>query len=511
MPATRGRHRGSGGPAGSVAAACVAALAALTLASSCTSPSPTGEPDPAASSTAVTAADRSPTSSAHTAGTAPRDAERNPTLGIGTDASFPELGSAAYDVASYDLDLDYDPDTNDLDARARIEASANESIDEIRLDLDGLRVSKVTVGEDDAAFAVEDRKLVIEAPETIERGARFRVEVEYGGRPKPRSSEGVFGVEVGWHGGGGGSFVVSEPEGASTWFPVNNHPRDKATYTFAVTVPEPYSAIANGRLESTDDHGDSRTFHWVMDRPMANYLASVVTGEYREVKRGESDGVTYSDWVPEGFAASDTLTGKDAVQKLSAKLGPFPFSTYGSVVYPSQFVQGQRPETRDFLTGVALEVQGRSLYSENAGGSITVLHETAHQWMGDNVSLSDWSKDIWWVEGFAHFAQTAFEGSSRAGWERVREECRGQTPGALDISELFGEGSYVCGSLVFYALQQRVGDDTFWKILRTFNERFAYSNATTDDLVATAGDVAGEDLKGFFDDWLFGPLPELPG
>jgi aminopeptidase N len=138
------------------------------------------------------------------------------------------------------------------------------------------------------------------------------------------------------------------------------------------------------------------------------------------------------------------------------------------------------------------------------------MHETAHQWMGDNVSLTDWSKDIWWVEGFARFAETAFGGSSRRGWERARDQCQGQTAGDLRIHELFGEGSYVCGSLVFYALQQEVGDDTFWTILRTFNERFAYSNATTDDLIETASDVAGRDLRDFFNDWLFGPLPELP-
>ena len=169
--------------------------------------------------------------------------------------------------------------------------------------------------------------------------------------------------------------------------------------------------------------------------------------------------------------------------------------------------------TEQFLSAVALEVQGRSLYAEYAVSPRTVLHETAHQWMGDNVSVSDWSKDIWWVEGFAHFAESAFDddGERRSGYEAVRRSCRGQTPGDLSISELFGDGSYVCGGLVFYALQQEVGDEVFWKILRTFNERFRYSNASTDDLVATASAVSGKDLQKFFESWLFGPLPDLPG
>jgi len=474
----------------------------------------TGPAPPAASPSSTTASAPSSSAASNTGssgpdGSNPPATARNSTLGIGTDGSFPELGSSAYDVTNYDLDLEYDPDSNDLDATARIDGTANDELDELSFDFDGLDVSAVTVDGDKATFTVERRKLVIDAPDTIAKGASFIVDVDYGGRPTPRASDGVFGVEVGWHGGDGGSVVVSEPEGASTWFPANNHPRDKATFSFAIAVPEPYAAIANGRLERTDDHGDARTFHWVMDRPMASYLASVVTGEYDEKVHGEQDGVTFSDWAPAGGGFSPELTGIREVQLLSEKLGPFPFSTYGGVVYPAEVIQGSA-NTKRFLSAVALEVQGRSLYSEAAIEPRTVMHETAHQWMGDSVTLTDWSKDIWWVEGFARFAETAFSAPHRRHWEAIHANCEGETPGDLSKDELFGDGSYLCGSLVFYALQQRVGDETFWRILRTFNERFRYANATTDDLIATATDVSGQDLADFFDDWLFGPLPELP-
>jgi hypothetical protein len=178
-------------------------------------------------------------------------------------------------------------------------------------------------------------------------------------------------------------------------------------------VPEPFVAVASGRLTGTDDAGADpagtarRTYHWVMDRPMANYLATVVTGRFEEQRLGEHGGVDYTNWLPaDAGGEGGPFLGLDlVVDQLATVLGPYPFSTYGAVVYPASFVAGSA-RTKRFLAGVALETQGRSLYGEQAISEITVAHETAHQWMGDSVSLTDWSNDIWWVEGFAKYAET---------------------------------------------------------------------------------------------------------
>ncbi len=446
--------------------------------------------------------------------------------GIGHDGAFPDLGSSAYDVGHYDLRLDYDPDTNELRATAKIDATAAEDLTQVRLDFDGLTVDRVQIGDTVATGHVVGRKLEIDTPKAIARADRFVVTVEYHGRPRPTPTRALDGVEVGWHGGGGGSFVLSEPEGASTWFPVNNHPLDKATYTISVTVPEPFVAVANGRLDGTDAGDGVRTFRWVMDKPMANYLASVVTGSYQEVPGGEHAGVQFSSWLPGGHGADAEPSGDDtsqagvgAVAALSSRLGPFPFATYGAVVYPASAIRGTNPATASFLSQVALEVQGRSMYAEGVVGDPgTVTHETAHQWMGDSVSLTDWSRDIWWVEGFASFTEgivrngrVVDEPLDVARYERARSTCDGRPAGDIPLDELFSDRSYTCGALVFYALLRTVGPDTFWSILRTFNERFRWGNATTDDLVAVASEVSGRDLRDFFHDWLFGPLPPLPG
>ena len=383
------------------------------------------------------------------------------------------------------------------------------------LDLRGLEVTSATVDGETATTQADAQTLTVALPAEVATGDAFQVAVNYHGQPQPVPTDALGGIEVGWHSGAGGSIVMSEPEGASSWFPVNNHPLDKATYTIAVNVPKPLVAVSNGRLEETEDLDSTRTFHWVMDKPMANYLATVITGDLEEDKSGTVDGVAFSSWLPAGSALdANGLDGSSAVAALAEKLGPFPFDTYGAVVYTEDFATGSE-QTRQFIGGVALEAQGRSLYSEHSLIAPTLVHETAHQWMGDNVSLTDWSRDIWWIEGFARFAETAIPAGDRkltaADFAEAAQSCGDGTAGDIPVGELFSTRSYSCGALVFYALYREVGADAFWSILREFNSRFRYANASTDDLILVASTYTERDLGPFFRTWLFAEeRPPLP-
>ena len=490
-------------------AVVVLAGALLAGAVACgTDPAPPAAPPPAVGDTA-------PPATSDPAGTTEvpsTDAADSSVGEIGEDDAFPQLGTKQLDVDDYELVLDYDPDTGELDGIAQIRAELAEATGEVVLDFQGLDVERVSVDGDQVSFEQTDDKLVVDLGGGHDAGRELLIVVDYSGVPEPVPTEALDGVEVGWHGNGNGSFVLSEPEGASTWYPVNNHPLDKATYSFEITVPDPYSAIANGELVSKehDEGASATTFEWRMDAPMASYLASVVTGEFYEVDGGEHDGVSYSYWYEKGTDPSATLSRTDElVAMLADRLGPFPFATYGGVVYPSSFINGGSP-TQQFLSGVALEVQGRSLFSEGSTVPSVIIHEAAHQWMGDNVSITDWSRDIWWVEGFAHFAEYIEDPDALAD-QFPEVSAQWQPPGDLPIDQLFFGCSYECGGMVFYALYREVGEDTFWEILREFNGRYYLGNASTDDLIAVASEVSGEDLTAFFDAWLFDETPpQLP-
>ena len=184
--------------------------------------------------------------------------------GVG-DPYFPNLGNGGYDVEHYTLDLTWRADEGVLDGVVTIEARATQALSAFNLDLAGMDVRSVTV--DGAAATAErtDRELAVTPEAAIGTGDDFTSVVTYSGQPEP-VSEGTTLFDVGWQTDGREAFVVSEPSGAATFFPVNDHPTDKATYTFRITAPEDQVVAANGLLVAENDSGHGTT-SWTYEAP----------------------------------------------------------------------------------------------------------------------------------------------------------------------------------------------------------------------------------------------------
>ncbi len=164
------------------------------------------------------------------------------------DPFFPQAGNGGYDVRHYALDLGYDPATGILDGSARITLVPTQDLDQLNLDLrDWFEVSRVAVGKHRAAYLQQDeQELVVTPRPKLHAGRAYTVEVDYDGVPEDVVDPD--GSSEGWVKNADGAFVVNEPQGAPGWFPGNDDPNDKATYDFAITVPQGRVAIANGRL-----------------------------------------------------------------------------------------------------------------------------------------------------------------------------------------------------------------------------------------------------------------------
>jgi aminopeptidase N len=436
--------------------------------------------------------------------------------GIG-DPLFPQLGNSGYDALHYTLDLSVDVRRGALSGVATITARATQDLTGLNLDLEGLNVDSVEVGGARARYSRAGRELAITLPEPLERGARFEVVVRYSGAPEPVKEAGA-PVTTGWINFERGSYVVSEPAGAATWYPVNDHPCDKATYTFRVTVPKPYSVAANGVLRETKDNGRTRTYVWESRYPMASYLATVNVGRFVTQTRAGPGDVLIRNYFPAGLARTAPPVfahTPEVLRFFNRTFGPYPFDAYGVVVIDEDL-------------GFALETQTISLYGRNvvrARGfaEVATVHELAHQWFGDSVSLKRWG-DIWLNEGFATYAEMLWVESRQGRSEldrRVRrvypqlaEAARVLPPTASPpVEGLFNPNVYYRGALTLHALRVRVGDPTFFRILRTYYERYRGGNAGTEDFVAVAEEVSGQDLRGFFEAWLYGrelpPIPEM--
>jgi hypothetical protein len=209
--------------------------------------------------------------------------------GIG-DPYYPLDGNGGYDVRHYTLDLGYDPPTDTLTGVATIRARATQDLSQFNLDLDGLTVREITVKGAPATFTRNGQELVVVPAEGLRKGRRFTTVVRYDGVPATLPDQsGFFHTDD-------GEVIAGQPHGAATWFPVNDHPTDKASYTFNVTAPTGLEVLANGVLAAKVEQGPVTRWTWEAREPMASYLATVNTGGF-EVKAYRADGIRYWDAV----------------------------------------------------------------------------------------------------------------------------------------------------------------------------------------------------------------------
>jgi aminopeptidase N len=432
--------------------------------------------------------------------------------GIG-DPYFPDMGNGGYDVQHYDLTLSVDMTRGTIQAKAEIAARSLQSLGRFDLDLMGFTISSVRIDGEDAAFEHDQGELVITPRKLIPAQTLFTVEVQYGGAAGNQAGNGSNGYVDGWNFYSGGVIVAGEPDGAETWFPSNNHPRDKATYAFHITVAKPFVVAANGVLRGKTDGGNGQwTFDWAMDQPMASYLATIAIGNFNLTASKSPQGVPIRDYVdakiPSAVAQPlDVLPA--ALDYFSSIFGPFPFDDCGAVVH-------------DFPLDFSLEDQTIIIFGDTFLDDQVVVHELAHQWFGDSVSLSDW-KDIWLNEGFASYAEDLWLEHTQ-GDPAMTQDLRERYQYSAGITSaqavligdpgpdnLFDQLVYDRGALTLHALRRKVGDAVFFRILRDYYDKYKGGNATTADFIAAAEQTSGQKLDPFFQEWLYSYLlPDIP-
>lgn len=453
------------------------------------------------------------------------------------DDYFPYAGNGGYDVRHYDLELDYtppDPDpaplTGHLEGVATIALVATQDLDRFNLDLRGLDVSSITVNgrratetatpaegeevegaaywqvQDDAARVWE---LTIQPRPKLKEGQRAEIVIGYGGdTTRPRDIEGFL---YGWVTTRDGAMVLGEPEGTMTWYPVSDHPTDKATYTFEITVPEGKVAVANGLPAREPVTANGRTT-WFWDAPdlQASYLTTASVGDYELRTSETADGLPVIDAIDDNLtdAAQETTEASLALQPAMIKFfasafGAYPFNSYGSIV-------------DDDSVGYALETQTRPVYSRVASEG-TVAHELAHQWFGNTVSPQRW-QDIWLNEGWATYCSWLWAEEHDGTTAQSQFDDVMAIPADDDFWDvaiadpsptgLFADPVYDRGAATLHALRVKVGDEAFFAGARLWLERYEDGDATTEDFEAVYEEVSGLDLATFFDVWL--RTPEKP-
>jgi aminopeptidase N len=500
----------------------------------------TGSGHPAAAGSTGAASPQGTSWSAGTgsSGSAPGDLARvrlvtAPVLRPATTASlgdplFPGLGNGGYDVQRYDLRLTYpkaDP-RQTVRGSVTVTARATAALPVFDLDFSGGGPASLTVDGRAATFRRRGAELVVTPAAPVAAGATFTVDVQ-GFTARPAAGSAVDQGAGAFVATPDGTALAGQPAAMHSVFPCNDHPSDKATFTFALDVPARWTGVANGVPEGTTTSRGRTVLRYRQDRPMATELVQVAVGDLRVVPRPDEQGVRIRDVVPRRLLTTSggQLAGQSGqIAWMTARVGPFPFPVYGRLAADAQLAA---------LETQTLTIVPRSYLALPPGPRDQVLlHELAHQWFGDAVSPAQWS-DVWLNEGHATWYQMLYgadqgslrstfpgsdlEGVLRAEYGRSDRFRRQFGPPAAPASArtlraLFNPDVYVGGALVLYALRQEIGTRAFEEVERRWVRDHRDGVASTADYVTLASQVAGRDLGPFLDAWLYGATaPPMPG
>ena len=437
-------------------------------------------------------------------------------IGLG-DERIPNVGNYGYDVLHYDIDIDIFPSRGEI--RCTVDIKITSTIDKLQhlyLDfLDDYMITQVTLNGVPVKFDVIPSKILIDLPDDLVKGKEFFIKISYYGKPPEFKSKEMPGTTLGFKFEENNAWLFSEPDGAHAWLPSNDHPQDKATFTFRITVPKPLIAIANGEPGIHIQSTDSSTFHWQMDYPMATYLATIVVGEYDLLEVEQNDPST----VIRNFLFSDQEANEsvrllfnkvyDMMTFFEDTLGDYPFDSYGHVAVTEPRLgmetQSMTMISTDFLYG-----------DLRPYGETVLAHELAHQWFGNSVTPKYWS-DIWLNESFATYSEALwaeysggdirFQRSmdrsytSIKAWDRDLHN-EGKSGSILNPTYLFSSNVYHKGSWVLHMLRNTIGDQQFLNALKAYIKKYTHGNASTEDFIKIIESVVEVDLDQFFEYWL---------
>ena len=318
-------------------------------------------------------------------------------------------------------------------------------------------------------------------------------------------------------------------------FAVFEQPDLKASFTFTVTTPSSWTVLSNSPTpeptptENSDSSGVTHTFAFAPTEPMSSYVTAIVAGPYM----GATDEYVASDGrtVPLGvYCRKSLVEHMDSAEILDlTKRGfayyedlfatPYAFTKYDQIFVP-EFNAGAMENAGCVTHRDDYIFRSRPVEARVERRAVTILHELAHMWFGDMVTMTWWN-DLWLNESFAEFtstlataeitrwdqAWTTFQ-TLEKGWAYNQDQLSSTHPVAAEINDLhdvevnFDGITYAKGASVLAALVGYVGRENFFTGIQRYLAAHAYSNAELGDLLRKLEAVSGRDLSSWTRLWL---------
>jgi len=410
------------------------------------------------------------------------------------------------DILHYELSIDLHPESNTIIASAILTAVAKKNIHQIDLNFyDNFNITRITLDSTEAKYISDGKKLILMELNIISNDT-IKIKIDYNGSPV---QAGMSGFVFGEYKKTSLVYTLNEPTYASSWFPCNDFPSDKAFLDIHITNDSSQISVSNGILESTKTEGSRKTYNWKTIYPVSTYLICIYSSGYVKfndyyISKDLKDTMDVLYYVlPDKVieAREDFKETTDMIRTFSELYGEYPFikEKYGI----AEFLWYFGAMENQTITGVPPNfITGKSFYKD------IFIHELSHHWWGNAIGPNSW-KDIWLNEGFATYSEALyFEAKSgkQALISTMLSKKQTSYPGRLSDPGryLFTSTVYNKGAWVLHMLRYEIGDSAFYQSLRGYFQKYKYSNASTQDFIEVCEKVSGENLIKFFKQWLSG-------
>lgn len=427
------------------------------------------------------------------------------------------------DVFYYNLNLAMDIENQTISGSVAMYFTALEDLDTIQIDLyKNMEINKITFEDKQLSFDRKFDAVFVKFDNTIQKGERFKIIVDYSGKPQ-------IAKRPPWEGG----FVwkkdknkkpwisvACENDGASLWWPVKDHLYDEPdSLTFSMTIPEGLYCVSNGRLKEKSNVDGKLKFTWHTSYSINTYNVTFYVGDYShfQLPYYSNASVNFLDFyvLPYNLEKAKTQFEQaiTTIRTYEEAFGEYPWWRDGYKLVEGPF------EGMEHQTAIAYGSGFKNdafLYDFD----YIIIHETAHEWWGNSVTASDYA-EIWLHEGFATYSEAIFVEKNWSYFDYlkyidfetrfVRNKRPLIGPYGVNYWKYKDTDAYMKGAALLHTLRNAIADDDlFYSILKEFYKRNKYSIATTESFINLVNEMTGDDYQWFFDIYLYSRVcPEL--